>query len=82
MFSLGIMDFQGSQKPCVALHFMCGFIFRRDGIFALAEVGSVSLTQHWSQRRLRLEFMDGLSYTTIIELAESLACRRGSALDC
>jgi hypothetical protein len=28
-----------------------------------------------------LEFMDGLSYTTIIELAEPLARRRGSALD-
>jgi hypothetical protein len=25
--------------------------------------------------------MDGLSYTTVIELAEPLACRRGSALD-
>ena len=35
----------------------------------------------WSQRRLPLEFMDGLSYTTIIELAEPLARRRGSALD-
>ena len=39
------------------------------------------LTLRWSQRRLRLEFMDGLSYTTIIELAEPLACRRGSAWD-
>ena len=47
----------------------------------------------WSQRRLALppslssyggtsEFMDDLSYTTIIELAEPPACRRGSALDC
>ncbi len=33
------------------------------------------------QRRLPLEFMDGLSYTTIIEFAEPLARRRGSALD-
>ena len=39
------------------------------------------LTLRWSQRRLRLEFMDGLSYTTIIEFAEPLARRRGSALD-
>ena len=39
------------------------------------------LTPRWSQRRLRLEFMDGLSYTTIIELTEPLARRRGSALD-
>ena len=39
------------------------------------------LTPRWSQRRLPLEFMDGLSYTTIIELAEPLARRRGSALD-
>jgi hypothetical protein len=38
------------------------------------------LTQRWSQRRLRL-FLDGLSYTTIIEFAEALARRRGSALD-
>ena len=28
-----------------------------------------------------LEFMDGLGYTTIIEPAEPLARRRGSALD-
>jgi mannose/fructose/N-acetylgalactosamine-specific phosphotransferase system component IIC len=37
------------------------------------------LTLRWSQRRLPLEFMDGLSYTTIIEIAEPLAGRRGSA---
>jgi hypothetical protein len=42
---------------------------------------SVCLTPRWSQRRLPLEFMDGLSYTTIIEFSESLAGRRGSALD-
>ena len=35
----------------------------------------------WSQRRLFLEFMDGFSYKTIIELAEPLARRRGSVLD-
>jgi len=39
------------------------------------------LTLRWSQRRLRLEFMDGLGYTTIIEIAKPLARRRGSALD-
>ena len=39
------------------------------------------LTPRWSQRRLPLEFMDGFSYKTIIELAEPLARRRGSALD-
>jgi len=39
------------------------------------------LTPRWSQRRLPLEFMDGLSYTTIIEFAEPVARRRGSALD-
>ena len=39
------------------------------------------LTPRWSQRRLPLEFMDGLSYTTVIEPAEPLARRRGSALD-
>ena len=33
------------------------------------------------QQRLPLEFMNGLNYTTIIELAEPLARRRGSALD-
>ena len=37
------------------------------------------LTPRWSQRRLPLEFMDGLSYTTIIEFAEPPAGRRGSA---
>ena len=35
------------------------------------------LTPRWSQRRLPLEFMDDLSYTTIIEPAEPLARRRG-----
>ena len=39
------------------------------------------LTPRWSQRRLRLEFMDGWNYTTIIEFAEPLARRCGSALD-
>jgi len=34
----------------------------------------------WSQRRLPLEFMDGLTYKAIIEPAEPLARRRGSAL--
>ena len=34
------------------------------------------LTPRWSQRRLPLEFMDGLSYTTIIEFAEPPARRR------
>ena len=33
------------------------------------------------ERRLPLEFMDGLSYTTVIEFAEPLAGQRGSALD-
>jgi hypothetical protein len=43
--------------------------------------GAVCLTPRWSQRRPALEFMDGLGYTTIIEFAEPLARRRGSALD-
>lgn len=33
------------------------------------------------ERRLRLEFMDGLSYITVIEFVEPFAGRRGSALD-
>ena len=33
------------------------------------------------QQRLPLEFMDDLSYKTVIEFAEPLARRRGSALD-
>ena len=36
----------------------------------------VRQTPRWSQRRLPLKFMDGLSYTTIIEIAEPLARRR------
>jgi hypothetical protein len=36
----------------------------------------------YSQRRLPLEFMDGLGYTTVIEPAEPLARRRGSGLEC
>jgi hypothetical protein len=39
------------------------------------------LTPRWSQRRLPLEFMDGLSHTTLFDIAKSLARRRGSALD-
>ena len=39
------------------------------------------LTPRWSQRRLPLEFMEGLSYTTVIEPAEPHAGRRCSALD-
>ncbi len=42
---------------------------------------SFHTASRWSQRRLPLEFMDGLSYTTVIEFAEPLARRRGSALD-
>jgi len=38
---------------------------------------SFHTASRWSQRRLRLEFMDGLSYTTIIEFAEPFARRRG-----
>jgi len=41
----------------------------------------MSLTPRWSQRRLPLEFMDENSNIKIIELAEPLARRRGSALD-
>jgi len=37
------------------------------------------LTPCWSQRRPPVEFMDGLSYATIVEFAEPLARRRGSA---
>ena len=40
----------------------------------------LTVTPRWSQRRLPLEFMNGLSCRTIIELAEPLARRRGSAL--
>ena len=39
------------------------------------------LTPRWSQRRLPLEFMDEVGNIKIIELAEPLAGRRGSALD-
>ena len=35
------------------------------------------LTPRWSQRRLPFEFMNGLSYTTIIRIAEPPARRRG-----
>ena len=49
--------------------------------FTIYEDRCSSLTSRRSQRRLPLEFMDGLSYTTIIRLAEPLAGRRGSALE-
>jgi hypothetical protein len=37
-----------------------------------------NLTPRWSQRRLPLEFMDGLDFTTIIKHAEPLVGRLGS----
>jgi hypothetical protein len=46
--------------------------------FAGERIGLWAVEAHG---QLRLEFMGGLSYTTIIELAELLAHRRGSALD-
>ncbi len=39
------------------------------------------LTPRWGQRRLPVECMDDVGNIKIIELAESLARRRGSALD-
>ena len=40
-----------------------------------------TMTPRWSQRRLPLELMNGLGYTTIVEFEEPLARRRGSALE-
>jgi hypothetical protein len=48
--------------------------WRHDRIVAVA-------SPRWSQRRLPIDYMDGLSYTIIVEPAEPLARRRGSALD-
>ena len=45
------------------------------------EAENATLKKRVGQRRLPLEFMDGLGYTTIIEFAEPPARRRGSALD-
>jgi len=56
-----------------------GRAFRCAGCRAL--VTHRRLTPRWSQRPLPFEFMDGLSYARIIELAEPAAGRRGSALD-
>ena len=44
-------------------------------------MNAIRLTPHWSQSRLPLEFMDGLGYTRIIELAKPVAGQLGSALD-
>ena len=53
-----------------------------DGDAPLQTVNNTGYPIHrWSQRRLRLEFKNGIIYTTIIEFVESLAGRRGSALD-
>jgi hypothetical protein len=38
------------------------------------------LTQRWCQRQLRLELMDGLDDTMIIDLGEPFAHRHGSVL--
>ena len=39
------------------------------------------VTPRSTHRRPPIDFMNGLEYTTIIEPADPLACRRGSALD-
>ena len=73
------------ERFLVECYFGCGSIRSMDCIRdAASDYSALSvsgLTPRWSQRRLPLEFMDSLSYTTIIEFAESLARRRGSALD-
>jgi len=74
----------GMPRWWCLMDFMCGVL--SGGIpliFCLwpAKASPKRITPRWSQRRLPLEFMDGLSYTTIIEFAEPLARRRGSALD-
>jgi hypothetical protein len=43
-------------------------------------IGHHRLTPRWSQRRLPLEFKNGLDYTTIIELAGHSPVGGGSAL--
>ncbi len=45
------------------------------------QIPTSEMPPRWSQRRLPLEFMDGLDYTTIIEFAEPLARRRGSEFE-
>jgi len=69
--SVGFGLVSGDRHFCA--HFYC--------IIFISETKDCRLTPRWSQRRLPLEFMDGLSYTTIIEPAEPLARRRGSASD-
>jgi len=70
-------NFVSTPEPSDVVLIGCGFLtvalFRR--------IRPCCLTPRWSQRRLPLEFMDGLGYTMVIEPAEPLARRRGSALD-
>ena len=59
----------------------CGVFAAAEGSPIIWQVGdSCRLKPSWKQCRL-LAFMDGLDYTTIIELAEPLAGRRGSGLE-
>ena len=76
-----------SVVGCVAVCVVCGDFWGVYGTGAFFPAGisrrcsksrSCCLTPRWSQRRLPFEFMNGLSYTTIIEFAEPLAGRRGS----
>src|SRR5882757_9177494 len=75
--ALSVTPRAGGKAAQFAGHRMTVYRKQRDGRWLLSR----SLTPRWSQRRLPLEFMDGFSYKTIIELAEPLARRRGSALD-
>ena len=83
----GSVRLVGSECSSSPISSSCWFPYLR--ILCLASVPkrkdsllkASSLTPRWSQRRLPLEFMDGLSYKTVIEPAEPLARRRGSALD-
>jgi hypothetical protein len=84
LFILGSLCFTAEPACGLVMCCSCG-ITVRIAAFAVvyeSEVGRLcGLTPRWSQRRLPLEFMDGLRYTTIIELAVPPARRRGSALD-
>jgi hypothetical protein len=77
-----LLVFVGLVGSCSVVLFRCLLVLAVDfGEEDFRAYERCSLTPRWSQRRLPLEFMDGLSYTTIIKLAEPLARRRGSALD-
>jgi hypothetical protein len=73
--------FAGSILFCVLFYFYCGIVCLERVTAYLSHRFKHPPNTTLEPTPTALELMDGLSYTTVIGLAEPLALRRGSALD-